>query len=177
MKGTQGLSFPLEPCRVQCHTQSGAVHIDSMNWACLGRVRLTKTLFVVASVPVMWVELQVSITCQFWFHNNPWLICCSDILGMISLVFCSQCEHTECTEGKRILKRKREYEKYLISLSLSFTLSFFFFFISSRHRNRDGGYQVKEGYRLKSVGGYSLGVWIYVECSHQDVMDRDYRCF
>lgn len=167
------MSFPLE----QCPTQSGAVHTDYR--ACLGRVRLTRTLFVVASVTLIWVELQVSITCQFWFHNNPELICCSDIFGMILLVFCSQCEHTECTEGKMIPKwKKEEYKKYSISLSLSLSVFFFFFFyISSRHRNRDGGYQVKKKCRLKSVGGYSLGVWIYAECNHQDVMDRDHRCF
>lgn len=101
-------------------------------------------------------------------------MCGSNFLRMISLIFSSHCEHTECTDVKMISKRKKEEYKKLFILSLSLSQ---FLFISSRHRDMDGGYPVKERCRLLSVGGYSLGVWIYAECNHQDVMDRDHRCF
>ena len=38
-------------------------------------------------------------------------------------------------------------------------------YISSRLRDMDDGSLLKEGFRLKSVGEYSLGAWISLVCS------------
>lgn len=114
--GIQGVSFPLETCCVQCPAQSGAVHLDFLLTACLCRVRLTIRLFVVASGPVMWMGLWVALNCLPWCHNDPSVICASSILGKMSTVLSSQCEHKEFTEGKMIPMRRREKYEVLFSL-------------------------------------------------------------
>ena len=109
------MALPLVPCCVQRLVHSGAVHVDSLWTAWLCRVKLTITSFVVASGPVTWMELRVARNCP-WCHNDPGFICASSILGKMSEVFSSQCEHRDFTEGKVIPMRRRE--KYEMSFIL-----------------------------------------------------------
>lgn len=111
-----GTALPLMPCYVQCPAHSGAVHLDSLWTACLCRVKLTITSFVVASGLVTLMKLRVPLNCLPWYHNDPGVICASSILGKMSTVLSSQCEHKEFTEGKMIPMRRREKYEVLFSL-------------------------------------------------------------
>jgi len=116
LRGTQGVSFPLETCCVQCPAQSGAVHLDSLLMACLCRVRLTITLFVVASAPVTWMGLWVALNCLPWCHNDV-------TVSSVPLASLGRCQrsslhnvNTQFTEGKMIPMRRREKYEILFSL-------------------------------------------------------------
>lgn len=164
------MALPLVPCCVQRLAHSGAVHVDSLWTAWLCRVKLTITSFVVASGPVTWMELRVARNCPPWCHNDPGFVCASSILVKMSEVFSSQCEHRDFTEGKVIPMRRREkYEMSFIPWSS---------FIWSKYKGEWRGQLLRmDGYRIHMVGGYLLGVWIYLAWSHQDLAAQIWKQF
>ena len=162
------MALSLMPCYVQCPAHSGAVHLDSLWMACLCRVKLTITSFVVASGPVTLMELRVALNCLPWYHNDPGVICASSILGKMSEVFSSQCEHRIYRGQGDTYEKKREIRDVFHSLVLH----------SSEVSIKGSEVDSSWGWIKDSQGG-----WIFSQClvyltwSHQDLPAQRWEQF
>ena len=114
----------------------------------------------------MCLELQMSLRCLLWWHNDPGVICKSSILRKMSVVLFSPCEPQEFTKVRWYI-----WEDYrnLIFLSVSDPATSE---VSIKGTERDRPWGGKSN---SNVSGYSLGLLLYHAENHEDVEEAKWK--